>query len=125
MPIREAYRSKRDRWPLQFDLEGVPDDNLEREAELRRMRILEGDQPNMAPKNQFAVDYQQGNGIMDINNPPRKPYNPHAPENQYPKMLYSDAGKTVIAQNEAEEKQLGKKGFGPKPPVKKAEEVSA
>lgn len=120
MPIRESSRSQRDRWPLKFDLEGVPDDTVTREAELRQMRILEGEPPNTMPKNQFAVDYQDANGVMDINNPPRKPYNPHAPENQYPKMLYSDAGKTVIANNEAEEKQLAKKGFGTKPPVKEA-----
>jgi hypothetical protein len=38
MSIREAHRNPRDRWPLQFDLEGLPRDAATREARLRELR---------------------------------------------------------------------------------------
>ena len=40
-------------------------------------------------ENHFTVDQTSSDVfITDINNPPRKPYNPRDPQNEFPKMLY-------------------------------------
>lgn len=71
--------------------------------------------------NSFTVDRPQvGETIVDINNPPKRRYNPHAPENQYPKMLYPanyPAGKPVIAKDKDDEERLLKRGMSLKPPA--------
>ncbi len=62
--------------------------------------------------NSFAVDYAAGNSVVDINNPPRKPYNPHAPENEFPKMLYNHESGKVLTVSSAKEEQLAIKKHG-------------
>lgn len=70
------------------------------------------EEPMSNPENHFAADYQQANKVLDINNPPRKNYNPHAPENQYPKMMYHhDSSHTLIVESALEQKAAEKKGF--------------
>lgn len=62
------------------------------------------------PTNTFAVDYTET--LTDINNPPRKRYNPNAPENQFPKMVYNhENGHTLMVKNGKEEAQAAKRGF--------------
>lgn len=68
-------------------------------------------------ENHFTVD-QPSNDIFitDINNPPRKPYNPRDPQNQYPKMLYHHGnGRVLQVASEKEEKAALKRGFDLKP----------
>ena len=118
MPIYESHasRSIRDRWPLEFDLEGVPRETAERERLLNHRQ--EGEMGKTSPvTNSFAVDYQQGNGVIDLNNPPKKPY----VYQEYPKMLYAASGKYLVVQNEAEERRYAKHGYSPNVPEKKSE----
>ena len=119
MPLYESRISKhpKDRWPLEFDLEGVPRETAERERLLGEKR-MEANLPNPV-SNTFAVDYQQGYTVIDINNPPKKPY----VFQEFPKILYAESGKTIIVRSEAEEKRYAKSGFTTTPPVKQAEPV--
>ncbi len=66
--------------------------------------------------NQFAADKPRET-IVDINNPPHRNFNPHAPENEFPKMLFHhDTGK-VLTVNSAKEEKIAteKHGFQLKP----------
>lgn len=141
MPLHESSRLLRDRWPLQFDLEGIPRDTAERERMLQEHLLLESlsgetlpetptteetmTSPNLVA-NRFASDNEPAMHITDINNPPHINYNPHDPKNEFPKMLYPanypNAKAVVVKSKEEEAKQL-KKGFSLRPPVK--EEQSA
>jgi hypothetical protein len=111
MPINESNRKSRDRWPLEFDLEGIPRDSGERK------RLLEQREASMDPENFFAASQPVTDTVVDINNPPRnRNYNPHAPENQFPKMLYHhDSGQVLVVKSAAEQKAAEKKGFQLKP----------
>ncbi len=60
--------------------------------------------------NQFAVDYQAGGTVIDINNPPHRRYQ----HQEYPKMLYSDA-KTKVVKDAAEEQKLIAAGWSSRP----------
>lgn len=118
MPIPEGYRNRRDRWPLEFELEGVPRENRERARLLEQKLLLEQTQPEetetMAPTNSFAVDYK--NSTVDINNPPPKRYNPNAPENQYPRYLYNhETGHVLRVKDLAEEQRAAARGFKREP----------
>jgi hypothetical protein len=122
MPLNESTsKTRRERWPLSFDLEGVPRDTATRKALLEQQRQNNEDPMSPAPsrvtpsiQNHFSVDQPTTDGpvITDINNPPHKNYNPHAPENQYPKMLYHHKiGRVLKVENEKEEKASLKRGF--------------
>lgn len=65
--------------------------------------------------NQFAEPKPEV--ITDINNPPRRNYNPNLPENQYPKMLYHhDTGKVLTVHSAREENlAISRHGFQLKP----------
>lgn len=67
--------------------------------------------------NSFAVDYNQGEHVIDINNPKRKNYNPHDPKNQFPKLLYNhESGHVLEVANEKQQTIAVKKhGFELKP----------
>lgn len=66
-------------------------------------------------QNSFTVDKPTVE-ITDINNPPRKNYNPHDPKNEYPKMLYHhETGRVLSVGNEKEQKGALKRGFNLKP----------
>lgn len=67
-------------------------------------------------QNNFAVDQPAVPEITDINNPPRKNYNPFDPKNRYPRMLYHhDTGRVLTVANEKEEKASVKRGYQLKP----------
>jgi hypothetical protein len=110
MSLNESKSKQRERWPLQFDLEGIPQE--------QRQLLMEAN----LPQNTFAVDYQQGNGVMDINNPPVPRYGTREnPFNEYPKMLFMDGKKPITVDSKKEEEKMAKLGYQVKPPVKKEE----
>ena len=127
MPLNESTRrAPRERWPLKFDLEGVPRDIDVRKQLLKEEHELvnQSGEPmtrvlNQArAQNHFTVDPpQQSNAeITDINNPPRKNYNPYDPKHEFPKMVYHhDSGRVLTVQNEKEQKAASKRGFVPEP----------
>jgi hypothetical protein len=125
MSIHESSRKLRDRWPLEFDLEGIPRDTVERERLVQQKQELENPQPipeeedfsAMAPKNQFAVDYQQANNVVDINNPPKQRY----AYVEYPKMLYKEGAKPITVNSAEEEQKKLAEGWQTTPVVKAAE----
>ena len=122
MPLNEASRkAPRERWPLEFDLTGVPRDTRTRKnllAEKHQEDSMAQTQQSVhgvrtITENHFTVD-QPSNDIFitDINNPPRKAYNPRDPQNQYPKMLYHHGnGRVLKVANEKEEKAALKRDF--------------
>jgi hypothetical protein len=124
VPINESTRKTRERWPLEFDLTGVPRDTRTRQQLLEQKQILEQtpEEDSMSPvtptrtvQNSFTVDKPTVE-ITDINNPPHRNYNPHAPENEYPKMLYHhETGRVLNVGNEKEQKAALKRGFNLKP----------
>jgi hypothetical protein len=129
MPLNEASRKAiRERWPLEFDLTGVPRDTATRkqlldQRNLDERQILEQTpedsmpQPNQTTpvRNSFTVDKPEVT-ITDINNPPRQNYNPHDPKNEYPKMLYHhESGRVLKVNDPREEKASLKRGFDLKP----------
>lgn len=66
--------------------------------------------------NSFAVDHGAGETVLDINNPPRKNYNPNAPENQFPRAVYHhETGRVLHVSNEKELKAALKRDFDLKP----------
>jgi hypothetical protein len=122
MPLNESSRkAPRERWPLEFDLTGVPRDTRTRKnllAEKHQEESMAQTQQSVhgvrtITENHFTVD-QPSNDVFitDINNPPRKAYNPHDPKNQYPKMLYHHGnGRVLKVGNEKEEKAALKRDF--------------
>ena len=122
MPLNESSRkAPRERWPLEFDLTGVPRDTRTRKnllAEKHQEESMAQTQQSVhgvrtITENHFTVD-QPSNDIFitDINNPPRKAYNPRDPQNQYPKMLYHHGnGRVLKVANEKEEKAALKRDF--------------
>ena len=122
MPLNEASRkAPRERWPLEFDLTGVPRDTRTRNnllAEKHQEESMAQTQQSVhgvrtITENHFTVD-QPSNDVFitDINNPPRKAYNPRDPQNQYPKMLYHHGnGRVLKVANEKEEKAALKRDF--------------
>jgi hypothetical protein len=129
MPINEASgKPRRERWPAQFDIEGVPRDTATRQQLLDQIQQQQTQQSNaefedfMSPvtptRNHFSVDGPTTDGpvITDINNPPKKNYNPRAAENEFPKMLYHhESGRVLKVENEKEQKAAIKRGFELKP----------
>jgi hypothetical protein len=120
MPLNESGRKTRERWPLEFDLAGVPRDNVTRERLLeqqRQARAPETQEETAAMNthvvpNSFAVDYKAGNTVIDINNPPHKRY----VHQEFPKMVYHhESGQTLTVQDEKQLKLALKKGFETKP----------
>jgi hypothetical protein len=136
MPLNESTaKPRRECWPLEFDLTGVPRDTATRKTLLEQKKLLEAsefteNEETMSPaaqsvrtitENHFTVDQPSTDVfITDINNPPRKNYNPHDPKNEFPKMLYHHetgrvleikAGPDAAKQQKAAEKR----GFKLKP----------
>ena len=153
MPINESKgRRERERWPLAFDLEGIPRDTRTRQQLLEEIRepnpqFLENE-PMDVPrvKNTFAgendpllaaLSPEQKQTLLralladanntagksfDLSKPPVEPY----VFREFPKCMYSRDGKQIINARDAEhEKELAKKGFLTKPPVKKQEDETA
>jgi hypothetical protein len=87
--FRESREVKsRARWPLAFDLEGV-ERNTEVRKQLKQQQEAEESYMPQQPSNNRFVS----GAAIDLNRPPREPYNPNDPKNQYPKMLYHQTKK--------------------------------
>jgi hypothetical protein len=140
--IRETHRNPRDRWPLEFDLGGVPRDAQTRERLLEELRgepdpEIPMDVPQV--KNSFASDFlatltpaqkqslqkallaesTAGGKEFDLSKPPVDPYQYH----EYPKCMYSPDGKVIVnARDREHEQDLLKKKYTAKPPKAKKEE---
>ena len=140
MPLNESTgKAPRARWPLAFDLEGVPRDTATRKKLLEQKKLLEASEfteneetmpaaqsVRTITENHFTVDQPSTDVfITDINNPPRKNFNPYDAKNQYPKMMYHHETGRVLhvgkakelkpGDNEKEEKAAAKRGFKLKP----------
>ena len=110
MPLNEASRkAPRERWPLEFDLTGVPRDTRIRKNLLAAKQLQDQNEESMAPaaqsvrnvrtitENHFTVDQPSTDiFITDINHPPQRPYNPRDPQNEFPKMLYHHGNGRVL-----------------------------
>jgi hypothetical protein len=80
--FREFRKVKiRERWPLEFDLAGIPRETAVR-SQLKEQYEEEG-MPNAPSPNRFV-----SGAVVDINAPAREPYNPRDPKNEFPKILY-------------------------------------
>jgi hypothetical protein len=136
MPINEASRKPpREKWPLAFDIEGVPRDTATRQRLMEEIRLAEAD-PNPEKRNpmaqfrnsaeaihgvtnSFAVDQPKFAAepfIEDINNPPKRPYK----HQEYPKTMYHHESGRVITIPAGEdapklEAAAKKKGFKNEP----------
>lgn len=66
--------------------------------------------------NRFAASAPQ-EVIVDINNPPRRNFNPYDPKNEFPKMLYNHETGKVLTVNSSKEEQIAtqKHGFQREP----------
>jgi hypothetical protein len=121
MPINESSRkAPRQRWPLEFDIEGVPRDTATRKQLLEQKQQEQNLEPlseeTMSParpvQNHFSVDEPQGPAITDINNPPQRRYSPSDPKNEFPKMVYHhETGRVLKVANEKEQKAALKRDF--------------
>jgi hypothetical protein len=115
VPVNESTaKLRRERWPLEFDLTGVP-----RDAAVRKQLLTQKQNPELEAEpmvqNSFTVDKPTVE-ITDINNPPRKNYNPFDPQNEFPKMLYHhESGRVLKVASEKEQKAALKRGFELKP----------
>jgi hypothetical protein len=79
--FREFREAKaRDRWPVEFDLAGVPRDTHTRDL-LKQQLDQEQEMPRSLSPNSFVAGK-----MVDINHPPQAAYNPR--DHEYPKMLY-------------------------------------
>jgi len=121
VPLNEAsIKPKRDRWPLEFDITGVPRDTATRQRLLQQKQnleqITEETMNQVTPvRNSFTVD-KPAVTITDINNPPRVNYNPYDPKNEFPKMVYHHESGRVLKVNDAKEQKAAlKRGFDLKP----------
>ncbi len=115
MSIRETSRNLRDRWPLEFDLAGIPRDTAARKQLLQQIQILE-ETPDMTLRavNSFASDYS--GAVTDINNPPKVRY----VHQEFPKTMYNAKnGAAIVVKDEAEKQTKLKAGYQLKPVVKK------
>lgn len=120
MSVTGTNRNIRDRWPLEFDLEGVPRRNDVREKLLQEHRGLslgpQETEHEMAPTNSFAIDKLDPlvreellkqllatapvGAVIDINNPKTKRY----VHQEYPRLVYHHGSLKVVQVND--EKQL-------------------
>lgn len=119
MPLNESKRKTRERWPLAFDLEGIPRDTATRTQLLQSRQILEAleQEQSMPPvKNSFATDFQQEN-VVDINDPRVPQYGTvKNPFREFPKMVYHhETGHVLTVLNPQQYAAAERRGFEDKP----------
>lgn len=127
MPINESKIVRRERWPLAFDLEGVPREDRGRFLDELRHRqanpnfdIPELDYGGEDPldmqtqpvKNTFAADQPPAATIVDINNPPTKRY----VHQEFPKLVYHhESGHVLEVKDDRQYVAAAKRGFHDRP----------
>jgi hypothetical protein len=135
MPLNESTgKKRREKWPLAFDLEGVPRDNT-----LRRQLVenLKGN-PNMAePRNSFLSDKlsdqlqltpaqkarlvdellkdNQGGKEIDLSKPVTPHYRRNDPVNDFPQMAYHKDGRVRRVEDAEGLEAAEKDGFKNEP----------
>jgi hypothetical protein len=117
MPIHESSRrAKRDRWPMAFDLEGVPQDNAERARLLAQQQMLEAipnsteqeDSMKVTPTaNFFATDNAPPATITDMS----RPIINRVPFQEFPKALYAKNGTSIVVKTKDEQDKKLKAGY--------------
>jgi hypothetical protein len=119
MPVHESSRrAKRDRWPLAFDLEGVPQETAERQRLLTQKQMLEAipeltpeeEDPMNVPKveNLFATDGPaQPATITDMS----RPIVIRVPFQEFPKVLYAKNGSSILVKSKEEQDKKLKAGY--------------
>ena len=113
MPLNLSTRkAPRERWPLEFDLTGVPRDTATRKNLLETRKQEESMAPAVRTitENHFTVDQPSSDiFITDINNPPKRPYNPRDPQNEFPKLLYHHGSGRVLKIEAGPERKTGER----------------
>lgn len=112
MALNEATRVRRERYPLKFDLEGVP--TAERDGLIEVQKLKEEQMKTHLVQNNFNVNYQQGGAVMDINNPPSPYANGRYVHQEYPKLMYPAGypqAKAVQVDSAEQEKLQIRKGL--------------
>lgn len=117
MPIHESSRrAKRDRWPLAFELEGVPQDNAERARLLAQKQMLEAipnptreeDSMKVTPtQNFFATDTAPVATITDMS----RPIINRVPFLEFPKAMYAKNGTSIVVGSKEEQDKKLKAGY--------------
>jgi hypothetical protein len=98
--IRETGgRLPREKWPLSFDLEGIPRETQVREQKLKELRgeTFMSDTPTMSHEQIEALreflllhDRNSSQNVFDLSKPPKEPYDRRGKD--YPKMVYGHEG---------------------------------
>lgn len=124
MPLNEASaKPRRQRWPLEFDLEGIPRDTATRKKELEQRKLTMSRNSFLSDKNEAAAaDPLAGISAearanlldlllkeapvgkeIDLSKPIIRPYNPRDPKNAFPRMVYHhETGHTLTVKNARE-----------------------
>ena len=125
MPLNESTRKSRRRFPVEFDLEGVPQDSTIRQQLLEQKQQELTEQNEMPSVKQvsnfFAVDKAQSPQVIDINNPGGPRYgSPQNPHRHYPKVVYNhETGKVLEVKNQAQYEAAQRRGFEDSPDPKR------
>src|ERR1700690_4125526 len=83
MSFKESAKSKsREKWPLEFDLEGISRDRAERERRIIQKEFEEQGEQEM-PQNHFS---NMNDNVFDPSAKVKMPY----VHQEYPKMVYSE-----------------------------------
>jgi hypothetical protein len=111
MPLNESRRKTRERWPLQFDLEGVPRETAERNRLLEQLKFSIPED-TMASKNKFIVDTTPKTEERDLSKEIRVQHR----HQEYPRAVYNhDNGHVAEVADEKQFKTLEKHGYQLKP----------
>lgn len=145
MPLNESRsKPRRERYPLQFDLEGVPRDRATREQLLQSMQNPELSSSNFQEfpdmsQNSFLSDKTVSltSGLseiqkaqlldellrstrtareIDLSKPVVLPYNPRDPRNHFPQLVYQhDSGHVLTVSDDKQLKAAQKRGYKTEP----------
>jgi hypothetical protein len=138
MPVNEARRKPhRERYPLEFDLEGVPRDQATREQLLQSIKANQ--EPLTMTQNSFISDKSVSlvSGLtevqktallnellktapvgreIDLSKPVIVPYNARDPRNQFPQLVYHHtSGQMLKVDDDKQLKVALKRGFKAEP----------
>jgi hypothetical protein len=105
MPLNESRGGEpRERWPREFDIQGVPRDNRLRERLLREYQEygVQTMPVEHLPINKFVTDVSDPATSARPDTKNIKPYNPNDPKNEFPKMLYSEEFDEAIERRRAQ-----------------------
>lgn len=134
MPLNESRRKpRREKWPLEFDLEGVPRDGAVRK---QLLETLKGN-PMAEPRNSFLSDKltdkigltpqqkqalfeellqeNKGGKELDLSKPVTPHYRRSDPKNDFPQLAYHKDGRVRRVEDAEQLEATQKDGFKPEP----------